>query len=111
MTGPAYKVRWTETAITVLEGIADRRIQRALHDRAGALDHDPEKQGKPLLGELTGFRSLKAVGTRYRIVYHVERREVVVAVAAVGLPKDGDKHDVYALAKKLLKQGLLRGRL
>ena len=110
MTGQTYKVRWTETAVTLLEGISDRRIQRALHDRAGVLDHDPDKQGKPLLGELTGFRSVRVVGKRYRIVYRVERREVVVAVVAVGLRKDGDKHDVYALAKKLLKQGLLRER-
>jgi hypothetical protein len=31
-----------------------------------------------------------------------------VDIILVGLRKDGDKHDVYALAKKLMKQGLLR---
>jgi mRNA interferase RelE/StbE len=102
-----YRVRWTETAVELLERIPDRRIQRTVYTRAGQLDHDPERQGKPLLGELAGFRSVRTVGQRYRIVYQIQADEVVVAVVAVGLRKDGDKNDVYALAKKLLKQGLL----
>jgi mRNA interferase RelE/StbE len=102
-----YRVRWTETAVELLERISDRRIRRMLYERAGQLDHDPEKQGKPLLGELSGFRSLKVAGRRYRIICHIEADEVVVSVVAVGLRKDGDRHGVYALAQKLLKQGLL----
>ena len=88
--------------------ISDRRIRRALFDRAGELEHDPEKQGKPLLGELAGFRSVRTVAKRYRILYCVDRDEVIVTVVTAGLRKDGDTHDVYALARKLLKQGLLR---
>ena len=99
-----YRVRWTETAVELLERIPDCRIQRTVYTRAGQLDHDPEQQGKPLLA---GFRSVRTVGQRYRIVYQIQADEVVVAVVAVGLRKDGDKNDVYALAKKLLKQGLL----
>jgi mRNA interferase RelE/StbE len=102
----AYAVRWTETAVKLLEAIPDRRIQRAIHTRAGHLDRDPEKQGKHLLGELAGFRRVEAVGKRYRIIYKAEREQVVILLA--GIRKDGDKHDVYALAKKLMKQGLLR---
>ncbi len=108
MATPTYAVRWTETAVKLLEAIPDRRIQRAIHTRARHLDHDPEKQGKPLLGEFAGFRRVAAVGKRYRIIYWVERDEIVVAVVLVGLRKDGDKRDVYALARKILKQGLLR---
>jgi mRNA interferase RelE/StbE len=107
MTGIVYRIRWTETAVKLLEQIADRRIQRALYKLAAGLGHDPSKQGKPLLGDLVGFRSIRATGQRYRIVYRVDGDEVIVAAVAVGLGK-GDKHDVYALARKLFKQGLLK---
>ena len=108
MATPTYTVRWTETAVKRLKAIPDRRIQRAIHTRAGQLDHDPEQQGIALLGEFMGFRRVEAVGKRYRIIYRVERAEVAVAIVLAGLRKAGDKRDVYALAKKLLKQGLLR---
>ena len=72
------------------------------------LAESPEQQGKPLVGELAGFRSVRAVGQRYRIVYRVERREVVVVIAAVGRRKARGKNDIYELAKKLLRLGLLR---
>ena len=70
------------------------------------LAKSPEQQGKPLVGELAGFRSVCAVGQRYRIVYRVERREVVVVI--VGRRKARDKNDIYELAKKLLRLRLLR---
>jgi mRNA interferase RelE/StbE len=63
---------------------------------------------KLLIGELAGFRSVRAVGQRHRIVYRVERREVTVLIVAVGRRRSGDKSDIYELARKLLCQGLLR---
>ena len=107
MAEPQYTVRWTETAVDLLEAISDKRIRRALYARAGHLKGNPSQQGKPLLGEFTGFRSIKVQPNRYRIIYRVENDEVAVVVVAVGLRKEGDKHDVYALARKLLKQGLI----
>jgi mRNA interferase RelE/StbE len=108
MATPAYTVRWRETAVKRLKTIHERRIQRAIHTRAGQFDHDPEQQGIALLGEFMGFCRVEAVGKRYRIIYRVERAEGAVAIVLAGLRKAGDKRDVYALAKKLLKQGLLR---
>ncbi len=108
MTESVYTVRWTETALKLAEAIPDQRIRRALHTRAGELAKSPEQQGYPLVGELAGLRSVRAVGQRYRIIYRVQRREVIVAIMAVGKRKEGDKGDVYALAKKLLRQGLLK---
>jgi hypothetical protein len=55
-----------------------------------------------------GFRRVEAVGKRHRIIYRVERAEVAVAIVLAGLWKAGDKRDLYAVAKKPLKQGLLR---
>lgn len=108
MTDPVYTVKWTETAVKLAEAIADQRVRRIISDRVGQLTHAPERQGKPLLGELSGFRSVRAVGQRYRIVYRVERKEVLVVIVAVGLRKHGHKADIYELARKLLQQGFLR---
>ena len=108
MTGDrAFAIRWTETALKLVEAIPDRRIRRLISHRADELAKVPEQQGKPLIGELAGFRSVRAVGQRYRIGYRVERREIVVIVAA-GRRRSADKSDIYELAKKLLRQGLLR---
>ena len=108
MTHPVHTIRWTETATTLAEALPEQRIRRLISQRVDQLAKSPEQQGKPLVGELTGFRTVRAVGQRYRIVYRVERREVVVVIVAVGKRKSGDKGDIYELAKKLLKQGLLR---
>ena len=104
----AYAITWTETALKLVEAIPDQRIRRLISQRADQLSTSPEEQGKPLVGELTGFRSIRAVGQRYRIVYRVERREVTVLIVAVGRRRSGDKSDVYELARKLLRQRLLR---
>ena len=108
MTDPVHTIRWTETATTLAEALPDQRIRRLISQRVDQLAKSPDQQGKPLVGELAGFRTVRAVGQRCRIVYRVERREVVVVIVAVGKRKAGDKGDIYELAKKLLKQGLLR---
>jgi mRNA interferase RelE/StbE len=51
---------------------------------------------------------VRAVGQRYRIVYRVDRRVIVVIIVAAGRRKSADKNDVYERARKLLRQGLLR---
>jgi len=102
-----YRIVLTPTALQLLAGIPDRRIQSAIRDRIDGLVHDPEQQGKPLGAELAGLRSVRVVGQRYRILYRVERRQILVMVVVVGLRKEGDKKDVYALAKKLLRLGFI----
>jgi mRNA interferase RelE/StbE len=104
----AYTVLWTETALKMLESVSDARVRQNLFNRAGGLKNEPEKQGKSLTGELAGFRSIRAVGQRFRIIYQVNRREVLVYIAAVGRRQQRHKSDIYALASKLLKHGLVR---
>ena len=104
----AFAITWTETALQLVEAIPDQRIRRLISQRADQLSSSPEQQGKALMGELAGLRGVRAVGQRYRIVYRVERREVTVLIVAVGRRRSGDKHDVYELARKLLRQRLLR---
>ena len=98
-----YTVRINREALKQLESITDRRIRQELFDRIKELAIDPDQQGKPLRNELAGLRSVKATHRRYRIVYQVEREEVVVVVVAVGIRKEGDRADIYRQAALLVK--------
>lgn len=91
----------------MLKTISDRRIREKIDEKINGLANEPEKQGKELGGELEGYRSVRAVGQRYRIIYRVDGENVVVVVVALGIRKEGDKKDVYKLAQRLFKLGLL----
>jgi mRNA interferase RelE/StbE len=87
--------------------IADRRVQQKVLAKMTALAKDPELQGKPLGADLAGYRSIRAVGQRYRIIYRVERSTVTVVVVAAGIRKAGSRADIYRVAEKLIRLGLL----
>ena len=70
------------------------------------LERDPKKQGKPLGHELAGYRSIRAIGQRYRIIYRIEEERVLVVVVTAGIRRTGDKKDVYEVVKKLARPGL-----
>jgi mRNA interferase RelE/StbE len=91
----------------MLNNISDRRVREKIRERIDGLTQEPEKQGKPLFADLAGFRSLRAVGQRYRIIYQVQEERVIVVVMAVGLRRKGSRGDIYQLAKKLHRLGLL----
>ncbi len=102
-----WTVGLTQHAQMQLAAIKDRRIQEGLIASLRRLEYEPELQGKPLIEELAGYRSIRAVGQRYRIIYKVEDERVMVLIVALGIRKEGDKKDVYNLAKKLIRLGLL----
>lgn len=102
-----YRIVIQPTAFKLLREISDRRIRQKISDRIDKLKESPEMQGKPLIGELDGYYSVRAVGQRYRIIYTIEQTQVTVMIVVLGIQKDGSKQDVYALAKKLLRLGLL----
>ena len=91
----------------MLNDIPDRRVREKIRDAIDSLAADPEIRGKPLGDELKGYRSIRAVGQRYRIIYRVERTLVVVTVVAAGIRKEGHREDIYAMARRLLKLDLL----
>lgn len=101
-----YRVDILPAAQDMVLAIADRRIQEKLLERMTALGADPELQGKPLGDNLAGYRSVRAVGQRYRIIYRVESA-VVVTVVAAEIRKEGNREDVYRVAAKLIRLGLL----
>jgi mRNA interferase RelE/StbE len=99
----SYRVVLTAEAKQLLAEIQDRREQGVLLTRLEQLAENPELQGKPLRDDLAGYRSIRAIGQRYRIVYQIVEEQVLVVVVAMGRRKDGDRQDVYALASKLVK--------
>ena len=101
-----YRILITDTCLRLIEKIPDKKIQRSILDRIQKLSDEPENQGKKLVKDLAGFRSVHAAG-RYRIIYKIEKRTVIIYVLAAGIRKEGDKKDIYKIAKKLLDAGLM----
>ena len=101
-----YSILITDTCLRLIEKIPNKKIQRSILDRIQKLSDEPEKQGKKLVKDLAGFRSVHAAG-RYRIIYKIEKRTVIIYVLAAGIRKEGDKKDIYKIAKKLLDAGLM----
>ena len=102
-----WRILLTPTAVQLLADISDRRIREKIGAVIDRLSEEPEKQGKALLGELSGLRSIRAVGQRYRIIYKIRDDVIVVVIVAIGIRRDGARDDIYNLAKKLFKLGLL----
>ena len=101
-----YKIRISHQAIQQLKKL-DSRTRRQVAAKIDNLRNEPEKRGKALQGSLTGFRSIRAAGQRYRIIFLIEKLEVIVLIVGIGIRKDGDKKDIYALMKKLVHSGIL----
>ncbi|MBC2713562.1 MAG: type II toxin-antitoxin system RelE/ParE family toxin [Desulfosarcina sp.] len=101
-----YRILITDTCLSLIEKIPDKKIQRTILNRIEGLSDDPDKQGKKLLKDLSGFRSAHAAG-RYRIIYKIDKQTVIIYVLAAGIRKEGDKKDIYKIAKKLLNAGLM----
>ncbi len=102
-----WRIQLTPTALKLLSDISDRRIREKIGAVIDRLTEEPEKQGKALLGELSGFLSTRAVGQRYRIIYKLRGDNIIVVIVAVGIRRDGAKDDIYNLAKKLFRLNLL----
>ena len=101
-----YRILITKTCLSLIKKLSDKKIQRTIFDRIEQLSAEPDKQGKNLVQDLSGFRSVHAAG-RYRIIYKIDKKTVIVYVLAAGIRKEGDKKDIYKIAKKLLNAGLL----
>ena len=104
MSTPAFRIQLTQQAKQSLTKIKDKRHQQLIIERIEQLQNEPEKQGKALTQPLKGYRSIRAVGQRYRIVYKVEKQEISVIVVGLGLRKEGSKKDVYVVLQRLLER-------
>ncbi len=98
-----YVVRMSKEALQQLKDITDNRTRQKIFDRIKELENDPDEQGKPLKNELVGLRSIRAANQRFRVIYEVQKEQVIVVVVAVGIRKDGDKADIYRKAALLAR--------
>lgn len=98
-----YVVRMSKEALQQLKDITDSRIRQKIFDRIKELENDPDEQGKPLKNELAGLRSIRAANQRFRVIYEVQKEQVIVVVVAVGIRKEGSKADIYRKAALLAR--------
>lgn len=97
-----YQVSFDENAISDLSSISDQATVKVILQRSSELKTEPLKQGKALTGDLKGYRSVRAAGQRYRIVYRVFELEGSVVIVVIGIRRDGHKSDAYKVAQKRL---------
>jgi mRNA interferase RelE/StbE len=98
-----HTVRISKEALKQLEDITDRRIRQEIFDRIKELANDPDDQGKPLKNELAGLRSIRVANQWFRVIYEVQKEQVIVVVVAVGIRKGSDKSDIYRKTALLVR--------
>ncbi len=96
-----YTILLLEDALHDIENIKDAGILKSVRAKINQLKDNPQAQGKPLRRELKGHYRIK-VRNRYRIVYRVAVLEKQVVVVIIGIRKEGDKRDIYEIARKRL---------
>jgi mRNA-degrading endonuclease RelE of RelBE toxin-antitoxin system len=101
-----YQVFFTPTSKEMLLKIKNAKTRATIIAKAKGLAEDPEKQGIALAGPLKGLRRIPAAG-RYRLIFRIVRAKVEVHIVGVGLRKQGDNKDIYELAQRLVRLGLL----
>lgn len=97
-----FAVSFTDLARQDLLDISDAASREVIVRQALKLRAEPLKQGKALTGNLKGYRSVRAAGQRYRVIYQVAVSQGAVVVVVVGIRKEGSKKDAYEVAKKRL---------
>ena len=102
-----WKILYHEMVIAedfkkILQG-EQKKIFRAIHKK---LATDPVRFGKPLLRELRGYYRLR-IGY-FRVIYRIEKKNVVVYVVHVGLRKDFQCYMETARRLKLLQMFVFR---
>jgi mRNA interferase RelE/StbE len=95
----AWKVIYHDFVKADLRELGNSRAQkilRAIEERI--INGEPDKSGKPLAGNLAGYRRIRTGDTR--IVYKVVEHRIHIFIIAVGNRRDDE---VYDLAVKRLQ--------
>lgn len=86
MNAREYTVRLSEEARAFFASSRiDGRIKRIIRKKIGLLATHLEL-GRPLVGELQGYRRLAV--SCYRVIYHIREAELIVDVIQIGLRRD-----------------------
>lgn len=99
-----YRVALRKEARTDLNEIKDQRTRRAIAASLVRLEVEPEKQGKALGGDLSGYRTVRSGGQRYRVVYSVEEVAGLVLVIVIGIRRQGSRSDAYEVARRRVRR-------
>lgn len=97
-----FQVSFSEEADGDLAAISDVATREVVIRRALELRLEPLSQGKSLRGDLKTYRSVRAAGQRYRVIYQVAVSAGAVMVVVVGIRREGHRSDVYKIASKRL---------
>jgi mRNA interferase RelE/StbE len=82
-----YSVRLKKSAIKELEAVATKADRSRILKRIRALADNPRPYGSP---KLSGYERYRIRQGRYRILYSIKDRELIVYVIRIG-----DRKDVY----------------
>ena len=108
MPSEYFRVQVTSGAKDDLRRIGKRYGKKAyetVRDLICDLDFEPEKKGEPLQGSLRGLYSRHY--SRFRIIYSIERGELVVLVIGAGHHTTGARRDIYKLIEQAIKKRAL----
>jgi mRNA interferase RelE/StbE len=84
-----HAVRLTRSAQRDLNRLPDAVAAAAVEFIFGALAQNPNRVGKPLLGELEGLHSARR--GQYRIIYEIEQAAVTVTIIRVAHRADANR--------------------
>lgn len=96
-----YRIELIPLALEMLKKVKDQREQIVLRKRIEQLKIEPDQPGKALSGKLRSYRSIRAVGQRYRIIYRIDQEKIIVIIIGVGIRKEGDKKDIYQILETI----------
>lgn len=108
MSSDCFRVRLTESAKDHLRRIGKRygkKTYEIIRDLIQGLELHPEQKGQALQGVLRGLYSLHY--SRFRIIYHIAREELVVLVVGAGYHRSDSRTDIYRLIERMVESGVL----
>jgi mRNA interferase RelE/StbE len=97
-----YEIYLTPLAFETLAAVTQQSDRHHLCDRVQQLGRHPDHQGTPLIGKLFGYRSIRALNDRYRIIYRVEKDTVVVFLVGDGQRSDIREDDLDTVLTRFL---------
>lgn len=115
MSTTRVTIQWTDTAFQQLKELPPK-VRRGLLDKADELRicDNPRTRFKPLAGALQNY--YRMCYSRYRAVFCVQEEELAsgdklvhlkVMFVAVGKRSERSRDDVYRVAEKVVKYGLM----
>lgn len=108
MSSECYRVRIANSAKKSLRRIGKKygkKTYETIRDLIFDLEFDPEQKGVALRGQLHGLHSRHY--SRFRIIYRIDGRELIVVVISAGYHESDSRSDIYRSIERLIESGKL----